>query len=179
MIGKPVPQGSKRVFNGRVVDVNAADLRNWRELVARAWDGPCTLSPLSIVMDFYFARPKGHYGKKGLRPSAPTDPAVRPDLDKLIRAVLDALTGVAFHDDAQVCGVLARKHYASPPRTLPGLRLEMQEIVPSDTLFTLHGERSGDAYQPRTLEEPGDAEAEHAAGEAVRELPAASPDSLA
>jgi len=139
VIGKPIPQGSKKVFNGRVVDVNAAELRQWRDLVARAWDGPCTLQPVSLVVDFYLSRPKGHFGKKGLRPSAPTDPSVRPDLDKLVRAVLDALTGVAFRDDAQVCGIRARKHYASPPVTHPGLRLEMMEIVPSDTLFTLHG----------------------------------------
>jgi crossover junction endodeoxyribonuclease RusA len=29
-------------------------------------------------------------------------PASRPDIDKLARAVLDALTGVAFRDDSQV-----------------------------------------------------------------------------
>ena len=39
-------------------------------------------------------------------------PHVRPDLDKLLRAVLDGLTGVVFADDAQVCQVVTVKRYA-------------------------------------------------------------------
>jgi Holliday junction resolvase RusA-like endonuclease len=34
-----------------------------------------------------------------------------PDLDKLQRSTLDALTGVLFKDDSQVCRILAMKCY--------------------------------------------------------------------
>lgn len=142
VLGKPVPQGSKRVFNGRVVDVNAAELRGWRsEIAAAARDQNLIPSPqpYSVTLDFFFARPAGHFGKKGLRPSAPKVPSVRPDLDKLIRSVLDALTGVAFHDDSQVWEITARKHYAD--HSPPGLVLELQEFRPSEAPATLRRER--------------------------------------
>ena len=42
------------------------------------------------------------------------EPAKRPDLDKLVRAVKDALTKVLWHDDGQVVEILARKFYAQP-----------------------------------------------------------------
>ena len=38
-------------------------------------------------------------------------PFVRPDLDKLCRAVLDALTGIAYKDDQQVVSLFATKSY--------------------------------------------------------------------
>ena len=38
-------------------------------------------------------------------------PSVKPDLDKLIRAVLDGLTGVAFEDDSQVILIQSSKTY--------------------------------------------------------------------
>lgn len=38
----------------------------------------------------------------------------KPDLDKLIRAVKDALTAVLWRDDSQVVEIRARKRYADP-----------------------------------------------------------------
>jgi Holliday junction resolvase RusA-like endonuclease len=40
------------------------------------------------------------------------DPCVRPDADKLGRALLDALTGMAYDDDGQVVALSIRKIYA-------------------------------------------------------------------
>lgn len=36
---------------------------------------------------------------------------IRPDLDNLIKAILDGLNGIAFKDDAQVCSLSATKVY--------------------------------------------------------------------
>jgi Holliday junction resolvase RusA-like endonuclease len=47
------------------------------------------------------------------RASAPRLPATRPDIDKLLRAVLDALTGLVFVDDGQVVTVNMAKEYAN------------------------------------------------------------------
>jgi Holliday junction resolvase RusA-like endonuclease len=58
---------------------------------------------VAVRLVFYLPRPKR------MRRPAPT---VKPDLDKLARAVLDALSGVAYEDDAQVCHLVATKHYA-------------------------------------------------------------------
>jgi hypothetical protein len=44
-------------------------------------------------------------------------PCVRPDVDKLARALLDSLIGIAFIDDQQVVSLLVRKVYGSAPLT--------------------------------------------------------------
>jgi len=52
-------------------------------------------------------------------------PAVkRPDLDKLVRAVFDALTNVVFKDDSQVVSVFASKRLAGPGDTV-GVTVEV------------------------------------------------------
>lgn len=62
---------------------------------------------LSVV--YSFARPKG-------RDRWRLDPCVRPDVDKLCRALMDALTGIAYHDDGQVVALSVRKIYAPTVR---------------------------------------------------------------
>ncbi len=125
-IGTPVPQGSK-VWrpNHRVVDVNHVTLGAWRDTVATSarrvmHDGPGFDKgvALSMSVTFLLRRPKSHYrtGRNSalLRVGAPHCPTGTPDLDKLVRAVCDALTDAgAYHDDAQVVDVIARKRYAA------------------------------------------------------------------
>ena len=43
-------------------------------------------------------------------------PSVKPDADNIIKAVADALNGVAYTDDTQVVEVFARKYYSDSPR---------------------------------------------------------------
>lgn len=119
----PEPQGSARAFvrNDRAhVTSDNAKLKPFRSevtrcaLVALAEKGvalPMAVkhTPVTVVLDFYFAKPASVPKKRSF-------PVVKPDLDKLIRSCLDSLTGVAFHDDAQVIATTARKHYATPER---------------------------------------------------------------
>ena len=42
-----------------------------------------------------------------------SEPFKRPDIDKLSRAVLDGLTGVAYEDDEQVVKLIAVKEYGN------------------------------------------------------------------
>lgn len=44
-------------------------------------------------------------------------PTVKPDIDNYIKAILDALNGIAFHDDKQIVVLYARKIYSYKPRT--------------------------------------------------------------
>lgn len=111
--GKPVQQGSKTVFmvKGRPVlaDANAARLKPWRKLVQayaqEHWAMADTLEgPVAVVIEFRFERPKSV--KREF-------PAVVPDVDKLERAILDALTDArVFNDDAQVVVLKGSKVYA-------------------------------------------------------------------
>jgi len=41
----------------------------------------------------------------------------KPDLDNLIKLVLDSMNGICFRDDSQVCFIIAMKGYSDDPRT--------------------------------------------------------------
>ena len=65
--------------------------------------------PVGVVFDFYFARPASIPKKR-------TRIVVKPDLDKVIRATADSLTGILYADDAQIVEMVANKHYGIPER---------------------------------------------------------------
>lgn len=140
--GIPAPQGSKRALHhratGKIVLLESSKrVKPWRAQVAEAahaaWGTAAPLvGPVELHVVFYFERPKSHYPQNSrnaggvLRPSAPMRPVGhgRNDLDKLARAVLDALTGVIYEDDAQVVSLVASKEYARSGRT-PGASIEV------------------------------------------------------
>lgn len=125
--GLPAPQGSKKVVptarGHRVIEGNEARLRPWRQAVAieaslaMGRDASPTRGAVRVELAFSFPRPAGHYGNgrnQGIvRDSAPAYKTTKPDLDKLARSVLDALTGIVFVDDAQVDELLARKRFGA------------------------------------------------------------------
>jgi Holliday junction resolvase RusA-like endonuclease len=107
--GIPVPQGSMKVINGRVLHSQGSALAVWRSTIA--WSakqaGAIPIAdPIQMTLVFIMPRPKTV--KREF-------PSVAPDLDKLIRAALDALTGVAYLDDGQVVEIHAHKIYGSSP----------------------------------------------------------------
>jgi len=134
--GQPIPQGSKTatVISGRAVMFDSnKKLKDWRKLVKDCtWHsliqqrspGFEADEPLVVFLEFYLERPKT---VKRLFP------AVKPDLDKLIRAVFDGVTdGHAWHDDSQVIAVYASKHYGATPGAL--IRIYNKSVTDSDTL---------------------------------------------
>jgi crossover junction endodeoxyribonuclease RusA len=130
--GLPAAQGSKRhVGGGRMVEMSKA-LAPWREAVRaetqHTMNGqPPLEGPLRLAVTFYLPRPKGHTGARGLRPSAPVWPAVRPDLDKCARAAMDGMgAGGAYLDDAQIVELGAAKVYAGQHPT--GMVAELREL---------------------------------------------------
>lgn len=125
VIGIPQPRGSKRAMPNRaggrplMVDTNAKSAP-WMATVAaaasEAMEGKSLLDgPLMLDVQFGFPRPKSHYrtGKNAslLRPDAPLHHFKKPDCDKLLRAIGDAMTGVVYRDDAQLSVVIAGKYY--------------------------------------------------------------------
>lgn len=116
----PAAQGSKRALGpGRMVE-QSWKVDPWRKFVAakvhaaRAGVPPFSLQPLVADFTFYLPRPKSHYRANGtLREGAPQYPLATPDVDKLARAVMDAVTdSSAWDDDARVVDLVSRKRYA-------------------------------------------------------------------
>ncbi len=141
VLGKPQPAGSKRAFalkrrdgspvtraNGSqvvtVVDANpnAKDWKNSVRCAAReVYSGELLTGPICFECVFYRPRPKSHY-RSGARSHELKDgmdralPTSKPDVLKLARGVEDALTGVLWVDDAQICNESLRKEYGEPAR---------------------------------------------------------------
>lgn len=126
VLGLPAPQGSKRHVGRGILVESSTKVGPWREAVvaAAANQGAANRQldgPVNVDVSFYFPRPKSHYRANGeLKPTAPYVHSTTPDLDKVLRSTLDALTQAAvITDDARVQQVQARKLYATSERA-PG-----------------------------------------------------------
>ena len=122
VFGRPQPQGSYRAFiyqkGGNARAAITSDNKKMKPYRQQVTDTALSVLerleierprhgehvPVSVELNFFFAKPKST--KKSV-----LFPAVKPDIDKLIRSTFDALTGVLFKDDAQVVTVTARKFY--------------------------------------------------------------------
>lgn len=109
-IGDPAPQGSKNLFRGYLVESNKR-LPAWRETlindIIKAADGRSFTNGVVIQLVFRFHRIKSHYNTKGsLKPKAPLYKTTKPDIDKLCRAVLDAITLAGVIKDDALCHTL-------------------------------------------------------------------------
>lgn len=118
--GRPVPQGSmKFVRPGVMIHSRSQDLALWRADIARnaeLFGFKPIASAVKVELDFVMSKPKS--AKRAF-------PSVKPDLDKLIRAVLDGLTGVAFEDDSQVILIQSSKTYGEKQ----GVWIRIEQIL--------------------------------------------------
>lgn len=113
--GVPQPQGSAKGFVPKgwtraVLTSDNPKNKGWRGLVAdeasRTMRGrKMHIGPVRMIAVFYLPRPKS-------LPKRQQAHLKKPDLDKLIRSVCDALTGVVWKDDSQVVQVKGEKRYA-------------------------------------------------------------------
>lgn len=118
--GIPKTKGSYRLvrskYTGKAVALNACEgEKDWKNRVYSSAldkpprDGVLEDVPLGLYIIFYLPKPK-RIKKSGLVPHDK-----RPDLDKLIRSILDALTFVWFRDDGQISQIWAMKYYGKDP----------------------------------------------------------------
>lgn len=123
-MGKGSPEARFVPNLGHVVKHERRPVVNWETLVKRAAQdhippgGPLQ-GPVAAALVFHMPRPKS------ARKSA-IYPATKPDCDKLLRAIGDALTHVLYQDDAQLCwfDVLGKVYCGDgeTPRVEIGLR---------------------------------------------------------
>lgn len=134
--GLPATEGSKvgRIVHTRergdvavVVDVNQRSLADWRRSIGTAcsfvYQGTPLEGPVGVKLSFYFLRPKTQTRRQREQSWLPNG----KDLDKLERAVFDAVKMIAWRDDRQVAFVTATKRYADDEH-LPGLEAEIWSL---------------------------------------------------
>lgn len=125
--GQPAPQGSKRhVGNGVMVESSKA-VKPWRESIRHALldehGQPRVTFDGAVVVELRFVM-----RRPASTPKRRTPPAVkRPDIDKLARAVLDAIGSAGvWRDDSQVTQLAAMKRIADLEET-PGLHMSIRD----------------------------------------------------
>lgn len=121
--GTPVPQGSFRhIGGGRIIAANPK-LNSWRETIAKQANEqtPVRLIEGSCRVELVFTLPR----PKSVPISRRSRPTTKPDLDKLVRATLDAISLPRYTqiltDDSIVTDLHAAKRYAD--HTPPGVRI--------------------------------------------------------
>lgn len=139
VLGDPKGQPRPRAFamrtamggyTARVFDAGTAE--GWKSLIALAAKNsrpPAPiLGPVKVTVGFVFRRPNAHYrgSKVGnpLRAGAPTEHTSKPDIDNLVKALLDAITqtGLVWRDDTQVSHLASWKAYGDKPGAVVEIR---------------------------------------------------------
>lgn len=120
--GVALPKGNHRAITPRgmefpVITESNRNVKSWQQLVSEGASHALQQLPESdrvllangvrLTIAFYMPRPKKHRKRGVFVPHC-----VKPDIDKLTRGVLDALTHVAYHDDKQVTEIVVGKYYA-------------------------------------------------------------------
>jgi Holliday junction resolvase RusA-like endonuclease len=119
VLGEPTPEGSTKAYYIKKLDrtvtthQNKKELGAWRNRVAteaqralecREWTSD-SCSAYVVEVEFVLSRPASVPAHRRIHP------IVKPDIDKLVRAINDALTGILFADDCQVVSLSVRKSY--------------------------------------------------------------------
>lgn len=140
--GKPQTKGSAKAFPfkrkdgslGVSVTNDNAKSKPWQEAISAAVKADLAkrrhgakyrhaeelyTGPVSLSIQIVVQRPKSHLSKDGsVKPRQPSFPLVKPDMDKVERAILDGLTGVFYEDDNQVVHKRTTKIYADAANPL-------------------------------------------------------------
>ena len=127
--GIPAPQGSAKAFprrgGGVIVTHDNKHTVPWRVQIRSAlyaWRPLLRLGRVQIPAGPVVVRLEFVMPRRVREPKVLQAHTRKPDLDKLVRAALDAMTGVLYKDDAQVVGVEASKRTANVGE-MPGLHV--------------------------------------------------------
>ena len=144
--GDPVGQPRARAFAMRSKKAGKTLVRMYDAGTADGWRRRVSLAvkqylpkvphagPMAIRLEFYFGRPKSHYGKRGLRPAAPSMHTQKPDADNLAKAVLDELTRARlWNDDTQVTDMQVTKAWDARGGCQVTLWHAPQKATPKDS----------------------------------------------
>lgn len=129
--GVPVGKGSMRVFQYKTKDGKQRACIGHDNKKTYSWSATVAAeakramvnasryakTPLVLQVMFLLPRPASHYGKRGLKASAPAYPMTKPDLDKLVRVIGDSLEGIVYDNDSRIVSQTSSKEYATDERT--------------------------------------------------------------
>ena len=113
-----IPKALKRARinnKGTFYDPSKKDKQDFNLQCSKYAPGTPLKGNIRVWLKFSFKRPKSHFvsnnPKNKLKKTAPIDHTSKPDLDNLIKFVLDALNGSFYIDDSQIHRIQASKCY--------------------------------------------------------------------
>lgn len=98
--------------------------------VARASNGVPYDGPIELIATFVMPRPRVKVWKR--KPMRREPHIARPDIDNLLKALADALSGILWRDDAQVYAVDAGKVIAAGDET-PHVEVTVRRLEEGET----------------------------------------------
>jgi len=125
--GEPKGKGRPRVENhhGKTVTRTPDDTIVYENLVKTVYYQQCKRAmfekgtPLDVRITAYYSIPESaSKKKKDLMEKHVIRPMKKPDVDNVVKVVLDSLNKIAYHDDAQVVDCMFRKFYSYQPRVV-------------------------------------------------------------
>ena len=128
------PHGKQRprmcVINGKTVTYTPTPTREYERIVKASYNAVSRNFfdkdiPVEVDIKAYFAIPKKNkfLSKKSL-------PIMSPDADNIAKVVCDALNGVAYFDDRQICKLNIEKYYSEIPKI--SVEVRALEVINDD-----------------------------------------------
>ena len=120
--GKPKAQKRHRhTKRGFTYDPSASDKRDFLALIHSKAPKTPIYGGIYLKVTFSLPYPKKHLrtGKFSgqLKPNAPTIYTNKPDIDNMLKFIMDTGNGVLWHDDSQIWKVDVEKLYSLSPET--------------------------------------------------------------
>ena len=133
--GEPVSKGRPRMTKRghtytpkRTVDYE----RMVQTLFHSEYGSPKPEGPILLRLDLYFGIPKSRSKATRKRMQQGLErPCKRPDIDNCMKAVCDALNGIAYKDDSQIVAAVIQKFWSDKPRAVVTIEeLDLEEPEP-------------------------------------------------
>lgn len=92
-------------FGRAIKNKKTADFEsNLKQMCANQYKSAALTGPLAVKVAFYLTKPKSVKREY---------PAVKPDVDNLLKSTFDAMNGLLWKDDCQIVSLEASKRYSS------------------------------------------------------------------
>ena len=130
--GQPRGQGRPRFNRMGGAYKTSEDKAYERALCMAYWakytGAPMMQGPLAVKIEMVVQIPQSKSKReKALMLSGEIKPTIKPDVDNAVKAILDALNGVAFPDDKAVTTLFVKKRYGATPGVLVEIEEEKDE----------------------------------------------------
>ena len=92
--------------------------KSYERQIAEAYaaqHGPCFEGAVMVVIEAVFPIPKSWTRAKKAEALAGKLPPGKPDIDNILKVVLDGLNGIAYHDGSQIVKADIEKVYSTTP----------------------------------------------------------------